>query len=219
VGPNPTLKSYESYLSAAFTNHQPMIANTLLVWYILLGGHVEEETIWAVDKSYVVVSLSFPSSAHLRLCTPVIRWNHPLSLVYKSDERHCQRELSRDLHYLLEFLAAWEKRPLCLTPIAYQWCSAISEAAGSWGELTGMREGTLQPLRLKLQDPTLVRSHTTSGWRGIFKSWTLLGIPPLGNTSHRACGRPQDLTVPPFPLCGPSPHDPRNWIPPSYTWM
>jgi hypothetical protein len=74
MGPNPTLKSYESYLSAAFTNHQPMIANALLVWYILLGGHIEEETIWAVDKSYVVVSLSFSSLAHLRLCTPVIRW-------------------------------------------------------------------------------------------------------------------------------------------------
>jgi hypothetical protein len=72
VGPNPALKSYESYLSAAFTNRQPLIANTLIVWYILLGGHVEEETIWAVDKSYVVVSLSFPSSAHSRLCTPVI---------------------------------------------------------------------------------------------------------------------------------------------------
>jgi len=31
---------------------------------------------------------------------------------------------------LLEFLAAWEKRPAYLTPMAYQWCSAISEVAG-----------------------------------------------------------------------------------------
>ena len=61
VGPNPTLKSYKSYLSAAFANHQPMIASILLVWYIFLGGHVEEETTWTVDKSYVVASLSFPS--------------------------------------------------------------------------------------------------------------------------------------------------------------
>ena len=30
------------------------------------------------------------------------------------------------LRFLLEFLAAWEKRPVCLTPIAYEWCSAIS---------------------------------------------------------------------------------------------
>ena len=59
VGPNPTTKSYRSYLSAAATDHQPMIANILLMWYMFLGGCVEEETFWAVDKSYVIVSLSF----------------------------------------------------------------------------------------------------------------------------------------------------------------
>ena len=31
------------------------------------------------------------------------------------------------LKCLLEFLAAWEKRPVCLTPMAYQWCSALSK--------------------------------------------------------------------------------------------
>ena len=31
--------------------------------------------------------------------------------------------------YLLEFLAAWEERPAYLTPMAYQWCFAISEVA------------------------------------------------------------------------------------------
>jgi hypothetical protein len=65
AGPNPTLRSYGSYLSSAFTDHQPTVSNTHLVWYMLLGGHVEEETIWAVDKSYVAVSLSIPSSARL----------------------------------------------------------------------------------------------------------------------------------------------------------
>ena len=30
---------------------------------------------------------------------------------------------------LLEFLAAWEKRPICLAPITYKWCSAFSEVA------------------------------------------------------------------------------------------
>jgi len=30
------------------------------------------------------------------------------------------------LYFLLEFLAAWEKRPACLTPMAYKWCSAFS---------------------------------------------------------------------------------------------
>ena len=71
VGPNPTLKSFESYLNAAVTDHRPMIANTLLVWYMLLGGHIEEETLWAVDKSCVVISSSFPS-IHLMLSMPVI---------------------------------------------------------------------------------------------------------------------------------------------------
>ena len=51
VGPNPTLRSYDAYLSAAITNHQPMIANILVVWYMLLGGNVGEEMFWAVDKS------------------------------------------------------------------------------------------------------------------------------------------------------------------------
>ena len=37
------------------------------------------------------------------------------------------------LDFLLEFLAAWEKRPASLTQMAYQWCSAISEAAGRLG--------------------------------------------------------------------------------------
>ena len=38
------------------------------------------------------------------------------------------------LHYLLEFLAAWEDRPACLTLMAYQWCSAISKAARRLGQ-------------------------------------------------------------------------------------
>jgi len=33
------------------------------------------------------------------------------------------------LEYLLNFLAAWKERPACLTPMAYQWCSAFSEMA------------------------------------------------------------------------------------------
>ena len=56
VGSNPILKSYESYLSAATANHQAVVANTLLVWCTLLDGRIEEETFWAVDKSYVIVS-------------------------------------------------------------------------------------------------------------------------------------------------------------------
>ena len=40
----------------------------------------------------------------------------------------------QNLHYLLEFLAAWEKRPASLAAMAYEWCSAISEAAGRLGQ-------------------------------------------------------------------------------------
>ena len=55
VGLNPILESYQSYLNVAVTNDSAIIANTLLVWYMLLGGHVEEETFWAAEKSYVMV--------------------------------------------------------------------------------------------------------------------------------------------------------------------
>jgi len=37
---------------------------------------------------------------------------------------------ARHLRFLMEFLAAWEKRPTCLAPIAYKWCSTISGVAG-----------------------------------------------------------------------------------------
>ena len=73
TGPNPTLKSYKSYLSVAFTDHQAMIADTLLMWYMLLGGCVEEETLWAVDRSYVV-SLSLLSVLSM-VCIQVTHWN------------------------------------------------------------------------------------------------------------------------------------------------
>ena len=51
ASPNPILRSYWPYLSGAVTNVHAVIANTLLLWYMLLGGRVEEETFWAVDKS------------------------------------------------------------------------------------------------------------------------------------------------------------------------
>ena len=81
TGRNPTLKSYRSYLDVASTNHQAVIADILLMWYMFLGGDVEEETLWAVDRSYVVVSLSFLSFSHLLLYIQVTRWK-PSSLTY-----------------------------------------------------------------------------------------------------------------------------------------
>ena len=56
LGKTPCMLSYHSYLSTAMTDHQAVVANTLVVWYLILGGHVEEETLWAFDKSYATVS-------------------------------------------------------------------------------------------------------------------------------------------------------------------
>jgi len=61
VGQNPILESYPCYLAIARNNHQATIANILLMWYMFLGGHVEEETIWAVEKSYVAISFFPPA--------------------------------------------------------------------------------------------------------------------------------------------------------------
>ena len=72
VGPNPVLQSYESYLTIAGANHQATIVNILLMWFMFLGGYVEEETIWAVDKSYAAISSLLP--ACLILCTLAIHW-------------------------------------------------------------------------------------------------------------------------------------------------
>jgi len=61
VGQNPILQSYSCYLDIARNDHQATISNILLMWYMFLGGHVEEETIWAVDKSYVAISFFPPA--------------------------------------------------------------------------------------------------------------------------------------------------------------
>jgi hypothetical protein len=84
AGLNPTLRSYKSYLSAAVTDHQAMVANTLLMWYMFLGGHVEEETFWAIDKSYVVVLSSCFLPGYLMLYILVIQWK-PSSLTCPQD--------------------------------------------------------------------------------------------------------------------------------------
>ena len=56
------------------------------------------------------------------------------------------------LESLLEFLAAWEKRPVWLTPMAYQWCLAISEAARTLmqRETSTPPEPLLPPFRAQL---------------------------------------------------------------------
>ncbi|KAF9783427.1 hypothetical protein BJ322DRAFT_1070770 [Thelephora terrestris] len=124
VGPNPYLRNYGSYLGVAASGHQAAIANTLIVWYMLLGGCVEEETFWATDKSdslEPILSLLAP-----RVENVIADWR---------GHKH--------LDCLLEFLAAWDKRPILLTPLVYRWCSALfevvvrangsAERPGPWG--------------------------------------------------------------------------------------
>jgi len=71
TGPNPILESYRSYLTVAVTNHRGVIANILLIWYMFLGGQIEEEIIWAVDKTYVMI---FSLFTPLKLSIPAICW-------------------------------------------------------------------------------------------------------------------------------------------------
>ena len=128
ISPNPTLEGYKSYLSIATAGHQASIANILLVWYVLLGGQVKEETLWAVDKSYAVNS--FLPSAYLFTCI-----SNSLETILSHLSARVMSAIAdgtylHRLNFLLEFLAAWEKRPECLTRMVCQWCSTISEAVG-----------------------------------------------------------------------------------------
>jgi len=81
------------------------------------------------------------------------------------------------LYFLLEFLAAWEKRPPCLTPMAYKWCSALSEMAELGPEL--------RPLpRFKLQ--AMASDNRLSG----IAEWLFSSAPP-GDTSNHTHEHPQ----------------------------
>ena len=107
VGPNPILQFYLSYLTVASTDHQAMIANVLLMWYMFLGGHVEEETVWAVDKAYEVFSLFF------RLLNVVYTSDSLEAILSHLSTRVIDSITSgnhvQHLDCLLRFLAAWEK--------------------------------------------------------------------------------------------------------------
>ena len=63
-------------LCAAQTTHnQATNANLFLAWYLFLGGDIEEETFWVVDKSYVAPSsFILILSAQLKLFPSVVTW-------------------------------------------------------------------------------------------------------------------------------------------------
>lgn len=159
AGPNPTLKSFRSYITAAVTNHRAMIANVLLVWYLFLGGRIEEETFWAMDKSYVVIILSLnpPKFARARDSLETILF-HLSTRVMDVIARGIH---PRHLTYLVEFLVAWEKRPACLAHLVYQWCSAVFEAIE---ELKNTPETIEQAARIgsPLRPASLLRDRSDS---------------------------------------------------------
>ena len=88
-GPKPFWEDYEYPLDVAKINHRPTIANLLVMWYMLLGGQVEEGTFWAVDKSYAVVSL-FLLPAFLAPHTQCFIGSYPLQLVSEGDGGYCR---------------------------------------------------------------------------------------------------------------------------------
>ena len=132
AGPNPILEGYYFYLLVANTNDRPTIANILVMWYMLLGGYVEEETFWAVDKSYAVDSL-FLLPEYLALRTSDSLETILSSLSQRVMDVIADGSRFKVLKYLMTFLAAWKERPALFIPMAYQWCSAISEVAGKLG--------------------------------------------------------------------------------------
>ena len=66
---------------------------------------------------------------------------------------------SLPLNILLEFLVAWEKRPACLTPIAYEWCSAISRVAEP-----GLQSSSLLRFKPQARFTTHYLSEKFEGW-------------------------------------------------------
>jgi hypothetical protein len=100
-----------------------------------------------------------------------------------------------ELNFLLGFLVAWEKRPKCLTPIAYQWCSVISEVierlepseeTGGEALMTGVRLRRRVPVPSKFSN---ILQFTEEGFSEVGRRCDILR---LDDTSHPALGQPRD---------------------------
>jgi len=105
------------------------------------------------------------------------------------------------LNYLLEFLAAWEKRPACLTPMAYQWCSAISEAAGR-SDSSEITINLSSELNYYLRHQVRPRPQDLATLPLRLIEWEFSKVGPgrdpvyLDATPHHSRGRPHRLTSP-----------------------
>ena len=98
------------------------------------------------------------------------------------------------LHYLLLFLASWEKRPACLTPMAYQWCSAISEVVGRLGR-EGIPIRGPDPLHLEFQPRRGPQRGNWTPWIEFSKAGPGCYPARSDHTFHSAHGRPLNLTL------------------------
>ena len=61
TGSDPVMGDPLDHFGVAEANHRPTIANVLIVRNLLLGGRVEEETFWVIDKSYAACLVNPPS--------------------------------------------------------------------------------------------------------------------------------------------------------------
>lgn len=116
----------------------------------------------------------------------------------------------QQLHYLLEFLAAWEERPICLTFMAYQWCSTISEAAGALGQkemstnpssaqvyylrVLSQQQQQLRQFRLRLQQQDPVLDPLSSAVEEEFSNASLGYDSARLNDTYQTYSHLEDLT-------------------------
>ena len=118
-----------------------------------------------------------------------------LSHLSKQVMKIIDEPLTKQLMRLLEFLATWEKRPMCLTPIAYQWFSTISQTIKALepNDVPAIKQA-LHEYRLQYAVP-----HNPDTGFGTFAEAVFSHTGAdcdhlrLGDASHQADEFPQDM--------------------------
>ena len=110
VDTNLIPESYQSDLDAAVTSNSAITASILLMFYMLLGGHIEEETFWAAEKSYAMILSSF-LSPRLKLRVSGLLETVISRLSIRVGNVIAGGHGITPLIPLLEFLGAWRERP------------------------------------------------------------------------------------------------------------
>ena len=112
--------------------------NRLLVWCVLLGPPVKEEVLKVQDKSYDILFSFF------RLLTAFLTSDHLEQILYQLSAvvvsvlaTNSPGQHTFILHILRDLIKL-ETRPVCLTGIAYDWCSTICKNRQSPGDWEGL---------------------------------------------------------------------------------